>query len=345
MLDRTEKRIRLGDVTARPSDVLGRNIFEAWNHVNKEIRKVGDEINQYANGVLKGQPVDIRDDVRSFFNGLEEQGIFSLARWADDPETAWLQESIGMTPASKEAILNLIDRMRTFDRGTFDALEAHKLKRWMQDKANWDKTNVIKGDVANSINEAIKGFSGAINGKLRQVNPEYADMNDQYAAFKAMQEKFERTMGKRQVKTLDDQEIELDDIDFMSDDVSALSKHLGQNARKIFSNYNSRAEMEQALSEMMQLYGQLGGNRQMNLVAQAAFVDDLEFIFAVGGKRNLENLMERANIKSTQGFIERVKNYGDEKLSNIWNKMNSTDKNERLEALKLFREFIEETNR
>ena len=216
-------------------------------------------------------------------------------------------------------------------KGAPDALRAHNLKRQIDALVDYQKTPQ-KG-LTQSGENILKDVRRALNDALRTSDPDYARVNDIISQSLQLFDQLDSaTASKITVKkTLSD------------------SRGMGTELRKLFSNYQSRQDLDVAIrsmddlakkfastSESRQLGPYLGGPRSMtapnfndSIVDLARFANVLDDKFGTVAKTSFEGAGARAvkfGMQAAQGGVTQAAARGaGEKAIDVLNRMRNID--------------------
>lgn len=239
----------------RPGDVAGNSFIERINHIKGVNKDAGKEINKIAKG-LRGQPVDIDSALNNFSTRLDELGIDIVERngkMVPDFEGSILAR--GDRAAVKEVIRQVT---RVSNKAELDGLDAHQLKRAIDNNVTWGKSDGLTNDASTLLKDLRIG----IDESLDITFPDYNAANTTYAETIEALNSVVETAGRK--------------MDLNSPNVD---KQMGTLLRRLMSNVQSRALLYDTVDLVESTAKKHGGKFDDSVKAQAFFVDDLEEVF------------------------------------------------------------------
>ena len=291
----------------RPADVVGRSLLPRIEKIRAENRKAGSRINQVAN-TLKGKSVDFNQPIETFMDNLDNMDI-NLRELIQQPgafqgtqgevlkriRTAFQGSDIDLLPEFQKPLANVIYRMGTNQAP--DAHDLHKLKRFIDQNVTYGKQT--KG-MSGRIESVLKDLRRDIDGVLDDTFPEYKSVNDIYSETITALDDFQDVLPRK--------------VDL---NMSNIDKALGQELRKLESNYQVRVSMLNSLDEIERVARKYGGQFDDDLLTQAKFMTDLDEMFGATGRNTFEGRISRAVSEATKqkSKTERVADFVKNKLS------------------------------
>jgi hypothetical protein len=217
----------------RPSDIVGRAVSKRLNFIADRASKAGSELNKIASKSLAGKSVDVQPVANAFTKSLDDLGVGFQISDGGKPVFDFKGSIIQVDPSSQRIIKSLGDLLTT--GGKPDALRLHNLKRQLDALIDYRKTSMT--GIPASGQRVLKSIRAELNKTLRSVDPDYARVNDVLSRSLGVFEQLDNaTASKITVrKALDD------------------PRAIGQETRKLFSNYQSRIDLDNALKELDQV--------------------------------------------------------------------------------------------
>tara|TARA_B110000503_G_scaffold105933_1_gene158124 strand:+ start:1759 stop:3693 length:1935 start_codon:yes stop_codon:yes gene_type:complete len=318
------------DIAMRPSNIVGDAAAERLKFIAQRSNTARQELNKIAQTNLKGKPFDSAPIEQVFMSKLSELDIgFEMVD--GKPKFEFNGSAIQVDRSAQRVLKDLASLMSNESKGAPDALRAHNLKRQIDTLVEYHK-NPQRG-LTSSGQAVLKDVRRALNESLRASDPSYARVNDTISqSLQLFDQLDDATASKITVrKTLDD------------------SRGMGTELRKLFSNYQSRQDLDVALKAMDELakkfastsesrelgaYG--GGPMSMtspsfndSIVDLARFANVLDDKFGTVAKTSFEGAGERAvkfGMRAAQGGVTQAAAAGlAEKASGAFNKMRKID--------------------
>jgi len=243
------KRFRL---THAPADVAGDTLLNRVLHARKVNKEAGAEIGRIAES-LKGKQVDIRQPYQELAEGFKSLGVklkLKNGKFVGDFSEANFE---GVSGAERLVNQMLSRLQRNTDA---DAYNVHELKKFIDTQVTYGK---MQRDLSGDVERLVKSFRSGIDEALDNTFTNYNKANQRYADTIGVLDDFQGFLGKR---------IDLTD--------NRARDALGQESRKLMSNYKVRNEMNAALDRLNNVYRKYGGKDTDDLIFQAAFANSLE---------------------------------------------------------------------
>jgi hypothetical protein len=225
------------DIQLRPSNIVGDAAAERLKFIAQKAQTARSDLNTIAQTKLKGKAFDPKPIEDTFMSSMDSLGVgFNIV---DGKPVFQFKGSIIEADRSAQRILKDLAGLMSGD-APVDALRAHNLKRQIDALVDWNKTPQ-RGLTASGQN-VLKDVRYAINQSLRNADPQYARVNDVLSrSLQLFDELDSATASKITVaKTLSD------------------SRGLGTELRKLFSNYQSRQDLDNAIRSMDALAKEFG---------------------------------------------------------------------------------------
>lgn len=213
----------------RPSDVVGMAVAKRVNFVKDKLRDASVELQSIAENKLKGQSIDTAPVEQSFINGLNNLDVgFRMVETKSGykPEFDFKGSVIEADPSAQLMLKRTANLMA--NAGQVDAYRMHILKRQLDSLIDFQKKS--KSGLTEEGRRLLKNVRASLNDTLREANTDYARVNDTMSkslqVFDALNS---NTAGK---------------IDIFD------SEMMGQELRKLFSNYQTRVGLDNALADL-----------------------------------------------------------------------------------------------
>jgi hypothetical protein len=219
----------------RPSDVVGIAVAKRVNFVKNKLREASVELQSIAENKLKGQSIDTAPVEQSFVDGLNNLDVgFKMVETKSGykPEFDFKGSVIEADPSAQTMLKRTANLMA--NAGNVDAYRMHMLKRQLDSLIDFQKKS--KSGLTEEGRRLLKNVRASLNDTLREANPDYARVNDTMSkSLQVFDNLNSNTAGK---------------IDIFD------SEMMGQELRKLFSNYQTRVGLDNALADLDDLVEQ-----------------------------------------------------------------------------------------
>jgi len=213
----------------RPSDVVGLAVAKRVNFVKDKLREASTELQTIAENKLKGQSINTAPVEQSFLDGLNNLDVgFKMVETKSGykPEFDFKGSVIEADPSAQTMLKRTANLMA--NAGQVDAYRMHILKRQLDSLIDYQKKS--KSGLTEEGRRLLKNVRASLNDTLREVNPDYARVNDTMSkSLRVFDSLNSNTAGK---------------IDIFD------SEMMGQELRKLFSNYQTRVGLDNALADL-----------------------------------------------------------------------------------------------
>lgn len=269
MLDMAEQALKSGiaRVRNRPQKVIGDTVMERFKVVNDAKNAAGKEIGRIADKQLKGQRINVSQQVDTFMDDLDNLGIT-----VGDDGLSFQGSQIEGNKATA-AIKRVYNRLQAED----DGLNLHKLKQYIDSQINWDADPTKPMD-KQAVN-VLKSLREGINRQLSTQSDDYAQANARFSETIQAINDFGDVMGRR--------------FDPNSERVGDL---VGQELRKVLSNYGVRNDMISAFDQLDSVARKYGGQFSDDPLHQVVFYSDLEKLLGSFADNSLQGVSEKAGM-------------------------------------------------
>ena len=225
MLDirrRTQGNARASQ-SIRSTDVSGGAVVDRIEYLAEIAGQNRSRLDEIANKELAGVQTNVAPVAEAYFELLNK----SRVRLNDDGSFNF-EDSIFKPAPGAQSILNRMNDVLSKD--TVDAGELHIMKRQLDELIAETKG---KAGATGNAGSFLARMRAEINAAIRSINPEYAAVNDELSQTLTVFDDLNNAVGSK--------------IDIF--DVTADQK-LGQELRKLFSNYGSRVDIGQSIREL-----------------------------------------------------------------------------------------------
>ena len=254
MLDIAESASTNKRIVERSTDVVGDTFLNQAKFIATKNKEAAQTLNVIATK-LKGKSVNITDPITSFLGEMEASGI----RLGAKGKLKFKGSEFEGIKSAENAINNLWQRIQRFKGGRADALEAHRLKRYIDNVVEYGKSAEGLVGKAQSV---LKGFRRNIDGVLDTQFPAYNKANTIFSETIEQLHQVNQVMGRRM--KIGDQ---------------FANVKAGTAMRGLFSNIKSRGELMQLLDGLQKVGKKYGMKVDEDIVTQANFADTIENVF------------------------------------------------------------------
>ncbi|MCP5020004.1 MAG: hypothetical protein GY938_32665 [Ketobacter sp.] len=246
----------------RPGDIAGKTLLDKIDFVADINKKSRIQLKKYATTKLAGQPITLDDVFQSFASGLDDLGVEIIEKKGGKIAVDFSGARLGSKDNKpiKEVVNYMVARM---NKGKLDAREAHWLKQKIDNNIPWDATNKMSSQGEN----LLKSFRRDINEQLRASFDGYKALNEVVGETTDALKEVRKATGIK--------------VDIESPYASAA---LGQESRKLMTNYKSRSVLESSIDKIEAAASKHGLDTQESVKAQARFVTQLEDLFGESAK-------------------------------------------------------------
>lgn len=303
----------------RPADVVGESLLPRIEKIREENRKAGLKVNEEANK-LKTQTVDFSGPFDDFVVNLEDMGI-PIRQALENPEfwqgsqgkvlkrikTLYEGSDIDLMPKFQKPLTNVIYRAGTGNPTS--AYDLHTMKRFIDSNITYGKAEAgLQARVGNTLRQLRSDIDDILDSNFE----DYRKANDDYSVTINALDKFQDVMPKRIDLTMRNIGTALKD-EFRR----AVESAVGQETRKLESNYGIRNNLRLAIDEVDRVSRRYGGVYDEDLGVLTTFTTDLDEMFGPTGRNTLEGRLVRGVKEATSGKsrTERVEEFMTEKLS------------------------------
>lgn len=261
----------------RPLDVVGRNMQDRVKYVRKINDDAAKELKQVVEG-LKGQPVEFQQPVQNFIDNLDDLRIRVVQNDAGQMVPDFSESTIRNLPGNQKAIKRVVEFMDTPNK--IDAFEIHELKKYLDDLVTYGKT---KEGLSGRTERVLKSLRHDINASMREQFPAYKEVNQTLTDTIGALDDIQSAFGKK--------------VDF---DADKLDKALGQELRKLETNYGSRVPLENAMSRLDKVSRKYGGEFDGDLGTQVGYAYELDSLFRPAARGSFQGASAEAAKKGLE---------------------------------------------
>lgn len=257
----------------RPGDILGDTLKGKIDYISDVNTKARKQLNTYVNTALKGKPVNIDDALHGFATQLDDLGV-TVTQTKNGKLVPDFDGALKLNTNDRKPIKEAIRKINSvLERGPMTADTAHDLKRALDNEIPWDATSKMTSE-----GEAVlKGLRHDINESLRQSFDKYAEINKVLEDTTGALKNIAKAAGRK-----------------YNPDSENAGAYLGQELRKLATNYNSRIPLTDSLNEVEAIARKYGMDSGADVARQASIVNDLEDLFGEAARRSLRGEQRKA---------------------------------------------------
>lgn len=258
----------------RPADVLGESIENRISALSSQRKSAGEMVGRVADEQLKGARVDVQPAMNQFLSDLADIGV-RVEFDNNGVAKAVLQGSdIQGDRAAQRLLNNVLERLSATN--VPDAYGVHTAKRFIDSQVSYGKKQ-LANPLSAQAERIVKGLRKNLNSTLGDLNPDYKAANARFSDTTDALADLQKAVGTS--------------VNF--DDENA-AKALGTAARKLTSNYASRANMISALGKANETAAKYGAKFNDDIVNQVIFANELDRMFGAAADTSLKGQMEQA---------------------------------------------------
>lgn len=258
----------------RPADVLGESIENRISALSSQRKSAGEMVGRVADEQLKGARVDVQPAMNQFLSDLADIGV-RVEFDNNGVAKAVLQGSdIQGDRAAQRLLNNVLERLSATN--VPDAYGVHTAKRFIDSQVSYGKKQ-LASPLSAQAERIVKGLRKNLNNTLGDLNPDYKAANARFSDTTDALADLQKAVGTS--------------VNF--DDENA-AKALGTAARKLTSNYASRANMISALGKANDTAAKYGAKFNDDIVNQVIFANELDRMFGAAADTSLKGQMEQA---------------------------------------------------
>ena len=215
-----------------PQKVLGQAIKDKFEIVQRTNSKAAEQLDEVAES-LKGKPVDVAPAINKFISKLEKQGIIFDPNTGkmnfDDSTIEGLDGTLG-TVNVQGIIKRVVKRLYDTKDPTNNAYRAHNAKKFIDEQVTYGGS---PSGLSGTMDGIVKGLRADIDTALDSAFPHYDRVNTNYSETRDIIDEVQSLAGKR--------------VNLVGDNAD---KALGTMSRKVLSNYNTGAAMEDLFNNL-----------------------------------------------------------------------------------------------
>lgn len=268
MLNLAKRAFTNKRIVDRTTDIVGDTFLEQAKFLARVNKNAGNKLDQVAQR-LRGQKVDIADPIGEFIQQLDSAAVRVKGNKLDFKGSDF--EGIG---SAERALQNVWNRLQRFKGGQADALEAHRLKKFIDNSVSYGKTSE---GLVGQAERLLKGVRHGVDSVLDTKFPIYNKVNQEFAETIAQLSNISKQMGRN----------------FRIGDDFA-NMRAGTTLRRILSNTQSRSNLMALVGDMQQTARKYGMKIDDDIINQVSFADTIENIFGSEAPTSLMGQFEKA---------------------------------------------------
>jgi len=267
----------------RPTDVTGEALVERTNYLQKVLDVNNTRLRNIVNEKFPTLQVNTQPIVNAYEEMLASMGI---TRQLDD-QLVFEGSQVSQNKNAQNQIMKVENLLR--EDVPVTARRLHNVKKQLDDILYETQS---QGDIARTGKDVMQAVRAAINNTLRKADKDYAQANDIISDILGSYSAAEKFLGK----------------DIRLDDPKAATK-LGQEARKLFTNYAARAALTQTIADVDSTAARYGGKFDDSVTDLAMFANALGDRFGTAASGSMQGLMQ--GLDKRQQFTEAAKQVGE----------------------------------
>lgn len=266
----------------RPTDVTGRSLTERTNYLQKVLDVNNTRLRNIVNDRFPTLQVNTQPIVNAYEEMLASMGI---TRQLDD-QLVFEGSQVSQNKNAQNQIMKVENLLR--EDVPVTARRLHNVKKQLDDILYETQS---QGDIARTGKDIMQAVRFAINNTLREADKDYAQANDIISDILGSYSALEKFLGK----------------DIRLDDPKAATK-LGQEARKLFTNYAARAALTQTIADIDSTAVRYGGKFDDSVTDLAMFANALDERFGTTARGSMRGIIQ--GMQKTQDLSEAAKEMG-----------------------------------
>jgi hypothetical protein len=271
----------------RPLDVAGNHVKKRLDFVVNRANSLRNVLNKTSKS-LKGENLNtfpIQDRMMAEFDRLnifipeEVKRNTTLLPDFLKGKDVFRGSDISQDRSAQKLIRSTMDILKD---ASSDAFRAHRVKRELDTMIDYRRGSSL--GLTPEGQRFAKSIRGSINDQLRELSPEYARVNDDLSrALTAIESIVDVTPSK------------------VNPFIDSGNKALGQELRKLESNYGSRQALEEAMRDLDNTVKQLGGTFDVDIRELVRFNNTLDDRFGATARGSFQGQQEQAFKQAVRG--------------------------------------------
>lgn len=244
--------------TQRPSDIAGQSAVRRVEYLRDVAAENRKRLNEIAEKNLAGKAMDAAPVLETLQDSLKSLDIGVVPSDSGLPKPVFEGSMVSKNRSAQRVISDLFGLLS--EGGAPDALRFHKLKRQLDEMIDYKKS--MQGGLTKSGQTVLKDLRRSLNDELRRVDGEYGQVNDVLSDVLTVFDDLDSVSGRR--------------TDIFDPDAP---QKLGQEFRKLFSNYGVRSDLMSAVNSLEQVAAKYGGEFSDSTMDLAMFANALDTRF------------------------------------------------------------------
>jgi len=283
-------------MTNRHTDVSGDILKRRFDIVHQANKDAGKNIDVVADK-LEGQPIDVGIASKSFADSMDKIGV-KITRGTDGfIRPSFKGSDIEGLPGPEGVITRVVNRIDSIEN--LDALEAHKLKRFIDEQVTYGKN--AEG-LAGRTEVALKKLRAKLNEALGDAFPEYKAVNTQYSDTIHAIDMFQDVAGRK--------------LDLTAENAD---KAIGTLMRRLMGNAPSRIRLLNSIKDIDEAAKKYGGmmtgqklitgkvkeGMDRDMVTHVLFADEIDSMFGPAARTSLQGQFDQVMKRSLSAISTR----------------------------------------
>lgn len=194
MLDDVQDNYKSGDpvkiMKNRPANRIGDSLANRINRLDTVKKNASKQIGEVIKGDFGSENVSIYKPIYEFIKDLEAEGLPVI----ESKGNLKIDTSNTLLDLPEKKINVILSKANNSD---ITALQAHKLKKQLNDMVTYDPRAVGATPTSKEIENAVKKLSSSINESLRSKSKAYKDANDKYSSVIDTLKKADKMLGNQ----------------------------------------------------------------------------------------------------------------------------------------------------
>jgi hypothetical protein len=268
MLNIAKKSLKEAEFRAlnNVGDIAGRSLLQRVRKVRDINKEAGQSIKRVANSELKGQTVNAGSATKAFFDELRKMDVKLTPELKFNFKGSNLEGAVKGAVSARNILNTTLSRLKRL-KTEGNALDLHKLKRFIDTQVKFGKTEV---GAAGEAEKALKVLRTSIDNVLDSNFPAYKKVNDVYSSTRNALDDFEKASGKT-----------LNLLGKYAD------KGLAKKIRSLTSNNLSRANLLEAMDKIEKVALDNKAKISDSILQQVIFADEIESLLKIQPRTGL----------------------------------------------------------
>lgn len=256
----------------RPGKVLGDTLKKKLDYISIERKKAGAQLNALVNGKLKNAAVAVDDSLSKFAGQLDDLGV-ELVQTKSGRVAADFDGALRLNKSDRGPIREVLRKLnRVIENGRPTADAVHDLKKAIDNELPWDTTSNMSPEALRMLEE----FRAGLNKSLQDTFPGYAEINGRLSDSIGVMNEMAKVAGRK-----------------YNPNSPNADEFLGQELRKLATNYNSRVPLLDAIENVETISRRLGMESADDVARQATLVNHMEDLFGPSASRGFRSEVQK----------------------------------------------------